>query len=89
MGVWCRENGFFKTVATGSTIKIKLAQLTLHAPPAIIKDCKQMPKRPHFLCWGTYGVVFDINVLRPVESMLYSIALCHIKTGMFHTGSKG
>ncbi len=48
-GVWWRENGLLITVAIGSTIEMKLAQLTLHAPSAIIKDCKQMPKRPHFL----------------------------------------
>lgn len=74
-GVRCRENEFLTTVATGSTIKIKLAQLALHAPPAIIKDCKQMPKRLHFLFWGTYGAVFDMNFLCPVEGMLYSRAL--------------
>lgn len=44
-----------KNTTTGSTIKNKPPQLTLHAPPAIIKDCKQMLKRPHFICWGTYG----------------------------------
>lgn len=63
MGVWCRENEFLTTVATGSTIKMKLAQLALPAPPAIIKDCKQMPKRLQFLFWGTYGAVFDFKFL--------------------------
>lgn len=66
---------FFITVAIGPTIKIKLAQLTLHAPPAIIKDCKQMPKRLHFIFRGTYGVVFDLNFLYPVKGMLYCRAL--------------
>lgn len=74
-GAWCRENGFLITVAIGSTIEIKLAQLTLHAPPAIIKDCKQMPKHPYFLFWGTYGAVFNLNFLRRVQGMLYSRAL--------------
>lgn len=74
-GVWWRENRFLITVAIGSTIEMKLAQLTLHAPPAIIKDCKQMPKRPHFLFWRTYGAVFDLNFWCPVEGMLYSRAL--------------
>lgn len=78
-GLVHRKNGFFITVATGSTIKIKLPQLTLHAPPTIIKDCKQMPKCPHFLCWGTYGIVLDFNALCPVEGILYYIVPCRVQ----------
>ena len=70
-----KKKGFLITIAIGPTIKIKLAQLTLHAPPAIIKDCKQMPKCPHFIFWATYGVVFDLNFLYPVKGMLYCRAL--------------
>lgn len=51
--------------------KNQIAQLTLHASPAVLTDRWQIPKSLGFLLWGTYDSVLDLNVLCPVEGMLY------------------